>query len=73
MSSREVSRWLAYDNVYGLPDPWQQTAMICRSMSGGKLSDYMPRRVRRKGRDRKISPEQQKMMMNAVFGIRSKM
>lgn len=37
MDSRELSEWYAYDQRWPLPDPWQQTARLCRivMMSSG--------------------------------------
>lgn len=28
--SEELSEWYAYDQRWPLPDPWQQTARLCR-------------------------------------------
>lgn len=40
MDSRELSEWYAYDQRWPLPDPWQQTARICRVIvaSSGKFN-----------------------------------
>lgn len=52
MDSRELSEWYAYDQRWPLPDPWQQTARLCRvvMMSSGNFKrneildeiDFMP-------------------------------
>lgn len=28
--SQEIAEWYAYDQRWPLPDPWQQTARLCR-------------------------------------------
>jgi hypothetical protein len=30
VDSQELSEWAAYDALWPLPDPWQQTARLCR-------------------------------------------
>ena len=30
VDSRELSEWAAYDAIWPLPDPWVQTARLCR-------------------------------------------
>jgi hypothetical protein len=30
IDSRELAEWYAYDQRWPLPDPWQQTARLCR-------------------------------------------
>jgi hypothetical protein len=30
IDSEELSEWYAYDQRWPLPDPWQQTARLCR-------------------------------------------
>jgi hypothetical protein len=30
VDSEELSEWAAFDQMYPLPDPWRQTARICR-------------------------------------------
>lgn len=30
--SEELSEWYAYDQRWPLPDPWQQTARLCRTV-----------------------------------------
>jgi hypothetical protein len=30
LDSREIAEWYAYDQRWPLPDPWQQTARMCR-------------------------------------------
>lgn len=56
MDSRELSEWFAYDQRWPLPDPWQQTARLCRVVmaSSGNFDrhkipdeiDFMPVAVR---------------------------
>lgn len=51
MDSAELSEWLAFDRVEGIPDPHWQTALIAlliaRTMGGDRraqLEDFLPRR-----------------------------
>lgn len=32
MDSREISEWWAFHKIHPLPDPWTQTARICRTV-----------------------------------------
>lgn len=32
MDSRELSEWWAFHRLHPLPDPWTQTARICRTV-----------------------------------------
>ena len=32
VDSKEISEWYAYDQRWPLPDPWQPTARICRTV-----------------------------------------
>lgn len=32
VDSRELSEWWAFHRLYPLPDPWKQTARICRTI-----------------------------------------
>lgn len=32
MDSRELTEWWAFHRLYPLPDPWRQTARICRTV-----------------------------------------
>jgi hypothetical protein len=40
--SEELSEWYAYDQRWPLPDPWQQTARLCRIVmaSSGNYKKY---------------------------------
>lgn len=48
MSITEFRQWAAYDELYGLPDPWLQTGMACAvtaTVMGSKKhkpQDFMP-------------------------------
>lgn len=32
VDSQELSEWAAFDQIYPLPNPWLQTARICRTI-----------------------------------------
>ena len=32
VNSQELSEWWAYHRIYPLPDPWRQTARLCRTV-----------------------------------------
>jgi hypothetical protein len=34
LSSAEMAEWIAFDNLYGFPDLYYQTAMICSTLEG---------------------------------------
>lgn len=45
MDSEEIAEWYAYDQRWPLPDPWQQTARLCRIVmcaSGNYKSHSVP-------------------------------
>lgn len=50
MSSRDISEWIAYDNLYLLPDPYRAAAgtsqVVAASMGGRRLpvAEFMPTR-----------------------------
>lgn len=53
IDSKELSEWIAYDRVAGLPDPWLQTGIGCAVMRNSlasqgrpaKPTDFMPIRL----------------------------
>jgi len=55
MPSKHLSEFIAYDNVFGLPDPWLAHGIQCSTManvwskSGGyKPQDFIPRKKKKK-------------------------
>ena len=46
LDSQELSEWYAYDQRWPLPDPWQQTARMCRIVmcaSGNYKKNSIPK------------------------------
>lgn len=48
LDSQEIAEWYAYDQRWPLPDPWQQTARLCRIVmcaSGNYKEHNIPKEV----------------------------
>ena len=46
IDSQEIAEWYAYDQRWPLPDPWQQTARLCRIVmcaSGNYKKNSIPK------------------------------
>jgi hypothetical protein len=43
MSSAELAEWIAFDQLYGFPDLYFQTALICSTLEG--LWSEKPRKI----------------------------
>jgi hypothetical protein len=71
VDSEELAEWAAYDRRWPLPDPWQQTARLCRvvmAASGnykkGDIPDesvFIPSVIRYNNAEAKIIAELQKL------------
>jgi hypothetical protein len=70
MTSEEFTRWLAFDDLEPLPQPWLQTGVVAATTANSfrgkgkpaQATDFMPVRRRR-------TPRQSPKQMMAIMGV----